>query len=233
MNRKRINIAVDGHSSSGKSTLAQQVARALHYTYIDTGAMYRAATLFAMKERLVTPTEVNTKGLEQALDRMYLQFRFNPASGVSEIHLNGVNVEKEIRNMEVAKRVSLVATVPAVRKKLVTLQQRMAEDGGVIMDGRDIGTVVLPDAEIKFFLTASPQVRAQRRHAELTAAGKTTTYEEVLENLLLRDRIDSTRSTAPLRQADDAIVLDNSDLTLDEQFDFMVATVRKKLELFA
>lgn len=229
MNRKRLNIAVDGHSSSGKSTLAKQVARALHYMYIDTGAMYRAATLFAMKERLVTTTEINAPALEQALDRMYLQFKFNPGTGTSDIHLNGTNVEKEIRTMEVAKRVSLVATVPAVRKKLVALQQRMAEDGGVVMDGRDIGTVVMPDAEVKFFLTASSQVRAQRRLEELLAAGKETTYEEVLENLLLRDRIDSTRATSPLRQADDAVVLDNSELTLDEQFDFMLATVRKRM----
>lgn len=233
MNRKRLNVAVDGHSSSGKSTLAQQVARAMHYMYIDTGAMYRAATLFAMKERLVTTTEVKTEALEQALDRMYLQFRFNPASGVSEIHLNGTNVEREIRTMEVAKRVSLVAAVPAVRKKLVTLQQRMAEDGGVVMDGRDIGTVVMPDAEVKFFLTASPEVRAQRRLEELVASGKETKYEEVLENLLLRDRIDSTRATSPLRQADDAVVLDNSELTLDEQFDFMLTTIRKRLEELA
>jgi cytidylate kinase len=233
MNRKRLNVAVDGHSSSGKSTLAQQVARAMHYMYIDTGAMYRAATLFAMKERLVTTTEVKTEALEKALDRMYLQFRFNPASGVSEIHLNGANVEREIRTMEVAKRVSLVAAVPAVRKKLVTLQQRMAEDGGVVMDGRDIGTVVMPDAEVKFFLTASPEVRAQRRLEELVANGKEAKYEEVLENLLLRDRIDSTRATSPLRQADDAVVLDNSELTLDEQFDFMVTTIRKRLEELA
>lgn len=233
MNRKRLNVAVDGHSSSGKSTLAQQVARAMHYMYIDTGAMYRAATLFAMKERLVTTTEVKTEALEKALDRMYLQFRFNPASGVSEIHLNGANVEREIRTMEVAKRVSLVAAVPAVRKKLVTLQQRMAEDGGVVMDGRDIGTVVMPDAEVKFFLTASPEVRAQRRLEELVASGKETKYEEVLENLLLRDRIDSTRATSPLRQADDAVVLDNSELTLDEQFDFMLTTIRKRLEELA
>jgi cytidylate kinase len=233
MNRKRLNVAVDGHSSSGKSTLAQQVARAMHYMYIDTGAMYRAATLFAMKERLVTTTEVKTEALEKALDRMYLQFRFNPASGASEIHLNGTNVEREIRTMEVAKRVSLVAAVPAVRKKLVTLQQRMAEDGGVVMDGRDIGTVVMPDAEVKFFLTASPEVRAQRRLEELVANGKEAKFEEVLENLLLRDRIDSTRATSPLRQADDALVLDNSELSLDEQFDFMVATIRKRLEELA
>lgn len=233
MNRKRLNVAVDGHSSSGKSTLAQQVARAMHYMYIDTGAMYRAATLFAMKERLVTTTEVKSEALEKALDRMYLQFRFNPASGASEIHLNGTNVEREIRTMEVAKRVSLVAAVPAVRKKLVTLQQRMAEDGGVVMDGRDIGTVVMPDAEVKFFLTASPEVRAQRRLEELMASGKEAKYEEVLENLLLRDRIDSTRAASPLRQADDALVLDNSELSLDEQFDFMVATIRKRLEELA
>lgn len=205
----------------------------MHYMYIDTGAMYRAATLFAMKERLVTTTEVKSEALEKALDRMYLQFRFNPASGASEIHLNGTNVEREIRTMEVAKRVSLVAAVPAVRKKLVTLQQRMAEDGGVVMDGRDIGTVVMPDAEVKFFLTASPEVRAQRRLEELMANGKEAKYEEVLENLLLRDRIDSTRATSPLRQADDALVLDNSELSLDEQFDFMVATIRKRLEELA
>ncbi len=205
----------------------------MHYMYIDTGAMYRAATLFAMKERLVTTKDVDSPALEKALDRMYLQFRFNPASGVSEIHLNGTNVEREIRTMEVAKRVSIVAAVPAVRKKLVTLQQRMAEDGGVVMDGRDIGTVVMPDAEVKFFLTASPEVRAQRRLEELTAGGKEARYEEVLENLLLRDRIDSTRATSPLRQADDACVLDNSELTLDEQFDFMMATIRKRLEELA
>jgi cytidylate kinase len=233
MNRRRLNIAVDGHSSSGKSTLAQQLAQALHYTYVDTGAMYRAATLFAMKERLVTTTEVNIEGLESALERMYLQFKFNPAHGMANIHLNGVNVEREIRAMDVAKRVSLVATVPAVRKKLVNLQQRMAESGGVIMDGRDIGTVVLPDAEVKFFLTASSQVRANRRLAELKAAGKESTFEEVLENLLLRDRIDSTRATSPLRKADDAIVLDNSELTLDEQLDFMLSIVRRKMEELA
>jgi cytidylate kinase len=230
MSRRRINIAIDGHSSSGKSTVAKALARTLNFVYVDTGAMYRAATLFAMRERLIQRDQLDALGLEKALERMYLQFKFNPASNQSEVHLNGTNVEREIRSMEVAKWVSQVAAVPAVRKKLVGLQQRMADMGGVVMDGRDIGTVVLPEAELKFFITADPRVRAGRRHKELVEKGKEVPFEEVLENVLERDRIDSTREVGPLRQAPDAVLVDNSMLTLDEQFDFIASRARRALE---
>jgi cytidylate kinase len=230
MSRRRINIAIDGHSSSGKSTVAKALARALNFVYVDTGAMYRAATLFAMRERLIQREQLDAAGLEKALDRMYLQFKYNPASHQSDVHLNGTNVEKEIRSMEVAKWVSQVAAVPAVRQKLVALQKRMADMGGVVMDGRDIGTVVLPDAELKFFITADPRVRANRRHKELVDKGKEVPFDVVLENVLERDRIDSTREVGPLRQAPDAVLVDNSMLTLDEQFDFIASRARKALE---
>jgi cytidylate kinase len=230
MSRRRINIAIDGHSSSGKSTVAKALARTLNFVYVDTGAMYRAATLFAMRERLIQRDQLDALGLEKVLERMYLQFKFNPASNQSEVHLNGTNVEREIRSMEVAKWVSQVAAVPAVRKKLVGLQQRMADMGGVVMDGRDIGTVVLPDAELKFFITADARVRAGRRHKELVEKGKEVPFEEVLENVLERDRIDSTREVGPLRQAPDAVLVDNSMLTLDEQFDFIASRARRALE---
>lgn len=230
MSRRRINIAIDGHSSSGKSTVARALAKALNFVYIDTGAMYRAATLFAMRERLIQRDQLDTSGLEKALERMYIQFKFNPASGQSEVHLNGTNVEREIRSMEVARWVSHVAAVPAVRHKLVALQQRMADMGGVVMDGRDIGTVVLPQAELKFFITADAEVRARRRHKELAEKGKDVPWETVLENVLERDRIDSTREVGPLRLAEDAVVVDNSLLTLDEQFDFIATRALKALE---
>lgn len=230
MSRRRINIAIDGHSSSGKSTVARALAKALNFVYIDTGAMYRAATLFAMRERLIQRDQLDAYGLEKALERMYIQFKFNPASGQSEVHLNGTNVEREIRSMEVARWVSHVAAVPAVRHKLVALQQRMADMGGVVMDGRDIGTVVLPQAELKFFITADAEVRARRRHKELAEKGKDVPWETVLENVLERDRIDSTREVGPLRLAEDAVVVDNSLLTLDEQFDFIATRALKALE---
>jgi cytidylate kinase len=230
MSRKRINIAIDGHSSAGKSTMARALAKALNYVYIDTGAMYRAATLFAMRERLIDGASMDEDGLNRAMERMYITFKFNPATDNSEVYLGGVNVEKEIRSMEVARYVSPIATVACVRTKLVALQRRMADMGGVVMDGRDIGTVVLPKAELKFFVTADPEVRARRRFEELAAAGKATTYDEVLENIRQRDRIDSERKIAPLRQAPDAIILDNSHLTLEEQFDFMMGHARRVME---
>ena len=230
MGRSRINIAIDGHSSAGKSTLAKSLARELNYVYIDTGAMYRAATLHAMKERSIVDQEVNEVGLRAGLDRMLLTFRYNPQSEQSEIHLNGLNVEKEIRSMDVAKKVSLVARVPEVRKKLVAIQQRMAETGGVVMDGRDIGTVVLPTAELKIFMTADPETRAYRRLRELQQNGKSVSYNEDLENVLERDRIDSERAVAPLRQAEDAVVVDNSELTVEEQFNFLVSLARNRMD---
>jgi cytidylate kinase len=230
MGRRRINIAIDGHSSAGKSTLAKSLAKELNYVYVDTGAMYRAATLHAMRERTIVDGVVNEVGLRAGLDRMFLAFRYNPQTEQSEIHLNGANVEKEIRAMDVAQKVSLIARVPEVRHKLVAIQQRMAEGGGVVMDGRDIGTVVMPRAELKIFMTADPETRAYRRLHELQSAGKKVSYDEVLDNVLERDRIDSERAVAPLKQAEDAVVVDNSELTLDEQFNFLVHLARTRMQ---
>lgn len=210
--------------------MAKSLAKELNYVYIDTGAMYRAATLHAMKERSIVEREVNEIGLRAGLDRMFLSFRYNPQSEQSEIHLNGVNVEKEIRSMDVAQKVSLIARVPEVRKKLVHIQQRMAEGGGVVMDGRDIGTVVLPQAQLKIFMTADPETRAYRRLRELQDNGKKVSYDDVLENVLERDRIDSERAVAPLRQAEDAVVVDNSELTVEEQFNFLVNLARTRMQ---
>lgn len=210
--------------------MAKSLAKELNYVYIDTGAMYRAATLHAMRERSVVDSSVNEVGLRAGLDRMFLAFKYNPQTEQSEIHLNGVNVEKEIRSMEVAQKVSLVARVPEVRTKLVAIQQRMAEGGGVVMDGRDIGTVVLPQAELKIFMTADPETRAYRRLNEMREKGKNVSYNEVLENVLERDRIDSQRAVAPLRQAEEAVVVDNSELTLEEQFNFLVTLARTRME---
>lgn len=228
---KRISIAIDGLSASGKSTLAQGLAKALNYLYIDTGAMYRAATLFAIREKLVDHDgNLDVEGMVQALPRVYLTFRFNPGSGRSEICLNGRNVEKEIRSHEVSRHVSVVARVPEVRDKLVLAQRRMGEMGGVVMDGRDIGTVVLPDAEVKFFMMANLEARGKRRYNELVRRGRAVSLEAVEANLVERDRIDSTRDHSPLMQAEDAIVIDNSDLSIEEQFDHMMGCVQQVLD---
>ena len=231
MAKRRITIAIDGHSSAGKSTMAKALANELNYVYIDTGAMYRAATLYAMKERHIINGQIDIESIVASLDRLFLSFKYNPATETSEIHLGGVNVDKEIRTLEVARNVSLIAKIPVVRKKLVSAQQRMAEGAGVVMDGRDIGTVVLPDAELKFFMTADPEVRAWRRLKELKDKGKETTYDEVLENVLHRDKIDSERAVAPLKKAEDAIIIDNSNLGMEEQFDFMLNVALKRMEI--
>ena len=227
MEKGRINIAIDGHSSSGKSTMAKSLAKELNFVYIDTGAMYRAAALFCIKERLIDGNEIDERRIPAAIERMYIAFKYNSKTEKSEIHLGGVNVEKEIRSMEVARRVSLVAAVPEIRHKLVNIQQRMASVGGVVMDGRDIGTVVMPKAELKFFITADLEIRARRRFEELKNKGVESSLDDVLNNIRERDRIDTTRAVAPLRKAKDSIVMDNSNLSIDEQFDFLLNHARK------
>lgn len=214
---KKITIAIDGGSSTGKSTLAKQLAQALGYIYIDTGAMYRAVTLFALQKGYLGQQE-NTAALLKNLSEITLHFVPNPTLGHSEMHLNGKNVEKEIRTMKVSQYVSRVAALPEVRQLLVAQQQQMGKDKGVVMDGRDIGTVVFPEAELKIFLKANLTTRATRRYKELQHKGEQVTYEEVLQNLQERDQTDATRQVAPLQKAKDAIELDNSALSLEAQF---------------
>jgi cytidylate kinase len=220
--KKKINIAIDGYSSCGKSTLAKALAKALNYIYIDSGAMYRAMTLYALQNNLIKNKEVDTEALVRSLDNVYITFKYNTESMQSETYLNAQNVEKAIRSMQVSRSVSLVSNIREVRSKLVRLQKRMAESKGVVMDGRDIGTVVLPHAEVKFFMNAAPEVRAKRRFEELKQKGMDVTFDEVMENITSRDHTDSNRATDPLRQSEDAIVLDNTDLTIEEQFNFMM-----------
>jgi cytidylate kinase len=213
---KKIVIAIDGHSSCGKSTMAKALARKIGYVYIDSGAMYRAATLFALREGMIRDGKVDEDALRRRLDDIHIDFHLN-AEGIPETYLNGENVERQIRTMEVSNAVSPVSAIPFVRKAMVAQQQAMGERKGIVMDGRDIGTTVFPNAELKIFVTASPEVRAQRRVDELRAKGETVSLEEVLANVRTRDHIDQTRAESPLRQADDALLLDNSHLTLAEQ----------------
>ena len=214
---KKITIAIDGLSSCGKSTMAKDLARKIGYVYVDTGAMYRAVTLYAIRHQLFEGTEINTEELERQMDNIHISFKFNAETKKPDTYLNGELVEKEIRGMEVSNLVSPIATIPFVRTAMVRQQQQMGEEKGIVMDGRDIGTVVFPDAELKIFVTASAEVRAQRRYDELKAKGMEGDYEEILKNVQERDYIDSHREVAPLRPADDAILLDNSNLTIDEQ----------------
>lgn len=225
---KRITIAVDGFSSSGKSTMAKKLAKRIGYAYIDTGAMYRAVTLFCLNNNLIDGDTVNVAELEKRLGEIKIAFGVNPATGASETYLNGENVEHEIREMHVSGKVSLVAAIPAVRHALVAQQQLMGREKGIVMDGRDIGTVVFPDAEMKVYVDASAETRAQRRYDELRAKGNTTvTYDEVLKNVQERDHIDQTRAESPLRKADDAVVLDNSHMTIEEQDQWLLNLYNK------
>ncbi|MBR1755218.1 MAG: (d)CMP kinase [Bacteroidaceae bacterium] len=215
---KKITIAIDGHSSCGKSTMAKDLAREIGYIYIDSGAMYRCCTLFCIEQGLVRADgSIDAEGLEARMGEIHVSFRLNAETGRPEAYLNGVNVEQRIRTMEVSSHVSPVAALPFVRAAMTAQQQAMGREGGIVMDGRDIGTAVFPDAELKIFVTASDEIRAQRRYDELIGKGEAADFDEVLANLRERDRIDSTRAVAPLRQAEDALVLDNSHLTIAEQ----------------
>lgn len=224
---RKIIIAVDGHSSCGKSTLARELARVLDYIYLDSGAMYRAVTLFALRNKLAGNGEVNRQALVERLTEIHIDFRFNPQTAQNDTWLNGENVEEEIRKIVVSENVSPVATIAEVRSALVALQQAMGKHKGIVMDGRDIGTVVFPKAELKIFMTARPEVRAQRRYEELRAKGQDVSFAEILENVEKRDRIDSGREISPLRQANDALILDNSDLTRSEQLNWTLERVNE------
>ena len=227
---KKITIAIDGHSSCGKSTMAKDLARRIGYVYIDTGAMYRAVTLFAMRHNLIANGQVDAAKLQEEMGNIHISLRLNPETQRPDTYLNGECVEREIRTMEVSRHVSLIAALPFVRSAMVEMQREMGKEKGVVMDGRDIGTVVFPHADLKIFVTASAEVRAQRRYDELTAKGEKCNYEEILENVKERDRIDSTRETSPLRQAEDAIVLDNTHMTIPEQENWLMEEYKKRTE---
>ena len=226
---KKITIAIDGYSSTGKSTLAKQIANRLGYVYVDTGAMYRAVTLFAMQHNFIDEFDFNKSELIAHLSNINLKFQFNSDLGFAEMYLNEVNVEKQIRSLEVSNFVSQVAEVSEVRTMLVKLQKQMGKDKGVVMDGRDIGTIVFPDAELKLFMNARPDVRAQRRYDELSEKGQLVSYDRVLENVLQRDFIDTNREDSPLVKAEDAIEIDNSEMTREEQFEKVMHLVQTKL----
>ena len=228
---KKIVIAIDGYASCGKSTMAKELARKIGYVYIDSGAMYRAVTLYCIEEGLFEGDALQLDALRRRIDNIDISFRLNAGTGRPETYLNGRNVEREIRSMAVSSKVSHVAAVGFVRSKLVALQQAMGKEKGIVMDGRDIGTVVFPDAELKIFLTASPEVRAQRRVDELRGKGQTVSYEEVLHNVKERDRIDETREVDPLRRADDALLLDNSAMTLQQQDEWLLLAYRRAVGL--
>jgi cytidylate kinase len=214
---KKITIAIDGHSSCGKSTMAKDLAREVGYVYVDTGAMYRSVTLFALRNGLFTADGINEEELHHRMPEINISFKFNPETGRPDTYLNGELVENDIRTMEVSSRVSPIATLGFVREAMVAQQQQMGKDKGVVMDGRDIGTTVFPHAELKIYVTASAEVRAQRRYDELKAKGMDADYDEILKNVQERDYIDSHREVSPLRKADDAIELDNSHMTIAEQ----------------
>ena len=214
---KKITIAIDGYSSCGKSTMAKDLAREVGYIYIDSGAMYRAVTLYCLENGLFTPGGIDTEKLEAMMPNIRISFQLNPETQRPMTYLNGENVEERIRTMEVSTRVSPVAAIPFVREALVKQQQEMGQAKGIVMDGRDIGTVVFPDAELKIFVVASAEIRAQRRYDELKAKGQEASYEEILANVKGRDYIDQNREVSPLRQAEDALLLDNSNLTIEEQ----------------
>ena len=220
---KKITIAIDGYSSCGKSTMAKDLARRIGYVYVDTGAMYRAVTLFALRNGLFDEEgNVLTEELEPRMEEISISFKFNPETQKPDTYLNGELVEKEIRSLEVSNHVSPIAAVPFVRTAMVAQQQAMGKEGGIVMDGRDIGTTVFPDADLKVFVTASAEVRAQRRYDELVSKGMPEPYEDILKNVLERDYIDTHREVSPLRPAHDALLLDNSNMTIPEQNEWLM-----------
>ncbi len=230
MTNHKIVVAIDGHSSCGKSTIAKAVAAKYGYVFIDSGAMYRAVALYALRHNLVTDGELKKEELIGALSEIKIEFKYNPVSKKSDTFLNGENVEAEIRQLPVSQNVSPVATIAEVRAAMVRLQQEMGKNKGIVMDGRDIGTVVFPDAELKLFVTATAEIRARRRFDELKVKGEDVSFAEILENVKERDFIDSTREASPLRKADDALVLDNSYLTREEQMEWVIGKVEERLK---
>ena len=224
---KKIIIALDGHSSCGKSTMAKALAKKIGYIYVDTGAMYRTVTLFALRNNIFNGTELDAARLEALLPEVSVSFVLDPETNLPLACLNGEVVEREIRTMEVSSRVSPIAALPFVRTMLTKMQPQMGEAKGIVMDGRDIGTAVFPQAELKIFVTASAEVRAQRRYDELTAKGESVTFEEILKNVQERDYIDSHREVAPLKQAEDALVLDNSNMTREKQNEWLMQAYLK------
>lgn len=231
MNKKLI-IAVDGHSSCGKSTLAKDAAKYFNYTYIDTGAMYRAVTLYVIENNLLVDGKIDEDNLKKEFEsgKIKIDFKYNPKFRKAETYLNGKNVENKIRGIEISNLVSPVAVIPFVRKELVELQRVMGKEGGIVMDGRDIGTNVFPNADLKIFLTADAEVRAERRFKELKAKGDNVNFEEILKNVKERDYIDSHRKTNPLRQAEDAILINNSNISIDEQAKIVIELIEKKIK---
>lgn len=225
--KQKIVIAIDGHSSCGKSTFAKAIAARLGYIFIDTGAMYRAVTLCALEAGAIRDGEVDAERVVGLLPQINISFRFNAERGASDVYVNGQCVEPRIRSIEVSSAVSRISSIPAVREKLVAMQQQMGRDRGVVMDGRDIGTVVFPDAELKIFMTADAEVRARRRYDELTAKGDKVTLEEILQNVIARDKADMEREISPLRRAADAVVLDNSHMTVEEQMEWFMERYRQ------
>lgn len=230
-NQPKIIIAVDGFSSCGKSTFAKAIAARLGYIFIDTGAMYRAVTLHALDKGAIRAGVVDDDAVTALLDDLTIDFRFNPHRGASDIYVNGDLAENRIRTIEVSNCVSAVSAIPEVRRRLVAMQQRMGSRRGIVMDGRDIGTTVFPDAELKIFMTADPAVRAQRRYDELKAKGMEVSLDEIEANVRSRDHADMTRAVSPLRQADDAVVLDNSRMTVSEQMEWFMALFESRMAL--
>jgi cytidylate kinase len=229
MSKRKITIAIDGYSSCGKSTIARDIAARMHYNYVDTGAMYRAVTLYCLRNGLINGKELDVEGLIDELDQVFIEFNFNPDTLASEILLNGENVEQYIRQMDVNDWVSQVSAVGEVRRKMVKIQQELGKGKGIAMDGRDIGTTVFPDAELKLFMTADINIRTQRRMDELDSKQISATFEEVKENLIQRDFEDMNRVESPLRKAQDAIILDNSNLTQVQQLEYALNLIQQLL----